>query len=267
MSENELGARCRNTAAVAVKAFAGLLEQQAVDGQVPVETIRRLCADMGGLGDVVGSLYSDSEQSCQDIFALRQVDCQRTNYIGRIVTKAFAHILNDHASGITRGHLGRFFTALRMILGEEVYEEIQGRCAAIAAEAGKGRDGVTRWEAFYAHPETILLRERVLVSIARTFRRFEPRKDWLMIVMNSAPATRTIGGGVYLSAKPGKRCTDEFDDPKFLLIFEALFAVCDPKSMDDAGHAQFQFRWQMTPEAVFGPILGELARMRASLAA
>jgi len=222
---------------------------------------------VGGTGEILDDLYASSERSCQDIFALRQVDGQRTNYIGRIVTKTFSHVLDDRSSGITRSHLGRFFTALRMILGEEVYDDLQSRCAAIAAEVSRGDDGVTRWEAFYHHPDVMLIRERVLVSIARTFRRFEPRKDWLMIVMNSSPGSRSIGGSAFVTAAQGKRGADEFGDAKFLLVFDALFASCAPKAMDDAQRAEFLSRWQVAPEAVFGPILSELARLRARLAA
>lgn len=267
MSESDLGSRCRSTAGTVVRVFAGLLEEQAVGGQVSVDAIRRTCAVVGGGGEILDDLYASSERSCQDIFVLRQMDSQRTNYIGRIVTKTFAHVLDDRASGITRSHLGRFFTALRMILGEEVYDELQGRCAAIAAEVSRGSDGVTRWEAFYQHPDVMLVRERVLVSIARTFRRFEPRKDWLMIVMNSSPANRSIGGSAFVAAAPVRREAEGFGDAKFLLVFGALFASCDPKAMDDAHRADFLSRWQVAPEAVFGPILVELARLRTRLAA
>ncbi len=267
MSENELGARCRHTAGIVVKAFAGLLEEQAVGGQVSVDTIRRTCSVVGGGGDMLDDFYAGTERSCQDLFALRQVDGQRTNYVGRVVTKTFAHVLDDRASGITRAHLGRFFTALRMILGEEVYDELQGRCAAIAAEVSSGGTGVTRWEAFYRHPEIMLIRERVLVSVARTFRRFEPRKDWLLIIMNSSPATRTIGGSAFVATKPGKRCTDEFGEGKFLLMFDALFATYRPSSMDEGRCTEFLARWQVTAEAIFGTIFMEMDRIRARLAA
>jgi hypothetical protein len=267
MSENNLGARCRSTAGIVVRAFAGLLEEQAVGGQVSVDAIRRTCDAVGGAGDFLDDLYAGSERTCQDLFVLRQVDSQRVNYIGRIVTKTFAHVLDDRASGITRSHLGRLFAALRMILGEEAFDEIQGRCAAIAAEASSGNGGVTRWEAFYRHPETLLIRERILVSVARTFRRFEARLDWLMIVMNSTPGNRSLGGGAFEAAKPGKRCTDDFDVAKFLKIFEALFASCDARTMDEAARTDFLSRWQVTPEAVFGPLLAELAQLRGRLSA
>lgn len=265
MSENDPGARCRSTAGIVVRAFAGLLEEQAVGGQVSVDTIRRTCQAVGGAGDLLDDLYAGAERTCQDLFVLRQVDAQRVNYVGRIVTKTFAHVLDDRSSGITRSHLGRFFAALRMILGEEVYDEIQGRCAAIAAEASSGNGGVTRWEAFYRHPETLLIRERILVSVARIFRRFEARMDWLLIVMNSSPGSRSLGGGAFVAAKPGKRCTDDFDAAKFLKVFQALFAPCDLQDWDEGMRKAFQARWQVTPEAVFGPLLAELAQLRHRL--
>ena len=267
MSEKELGSRCRHTAGIVVKAFAGLLEEQAIGGQVSVDAIRRTCSVVGGGGDMLDDFYAGTERTCQDLFALRQVDGQRTNYVGRIVTKTFAHVLDDRASGITRAHLGRLFTALRMILGEEVYDELQGRCGAIAAEVSFGAVGVTRWEAFYRHPEIALIRERVLVSVARTFRRFEARKDWLLIVMNSSPAARTIGGSAFMAATPGKRCTDEFGEGKFLLMFDALFASYRPDSMDERQCTGFLARWQVAAEAIFGPIFMELDRIRTRLAA
>jgi hypothetical protein len=265
MSEHDLGARCRSTAGIVVRAFAGLLEEQAVGGQVSVDAIRRTCAVVGGGGDaLLSDLFAGSERSCQDIFAMRQMDAQRTNYIGRIVTKTFAHLLDDRAAGLSRTHLGRFFTALRMILGEEVHDDLQARCAGIAAGlAGPG--GATRWEEFYRHPEVLLVRERVLVSVARTFRRFETRKDWLQIVMNSSPANRSLASSAFVAAKPGKRATDEFGDSMFLRMFDAMFACCDPETMGEGERAAFTARWQVAPEAVFGPLLVELARLRGRL--
>ncbi|CUW40444.1 protein of unknown function [Magnetospirillum sp. XM-1] len=265
MSENDPGARCRSTAGIVVRAFAGLLEEQAVGGQVSVDAIRRTCNAVGGAGDLLDDLYAGAERTCQDLFALRQVDSQRVNYIGRIVTKTFAHVLDDRASGITRSHLGRLFAALRMILGEEAFDEIQERCAVIAGEVSSGNGGVTRWEAFYRHSEALLIRERILVSIARTFRRFEARMDWLLIVMNSSPGSRSLGGGAFVAAKPGKRCSDDFDAAKFLKIFEALFASCDLQAMDEGARNDFLSRWQVTPDSVFGPLLAELAQLRMRL--
>lgn len=265
MSEYDLGARCRNTAGIVVRAFAGLLEEQAVGGQVSVDAIRRTCAVVGGDGALLSDLYAGSERSCQDVFAMRQMDGQRTNYIGRIVTKTFAHLLDDRAAGLGRTHLGRFFTALRMILGEEVHDDLQARCAAIAAEAA-GAGGTIHWEEFYRHPEVLLIRERVLVSVARTFRRFEVRKDWLQIVMNSSPSSRSVSSSAFVAAKPGKRATDEFGDSLFLRMFDAMFACCDPKTMGDEERAAFTARWQVTPEVMFGPLLAELARLRGRVA-
>ena len=266
MSGREQGNRCRETTGVVVKAFASLLEEQAVDGQVAVDKIRRMCLAIGGTDGLLADFYSTSERSCLSTFALRQVDAQRTNYIGRIVTKTFAHVLDDRASGLSRRHLGQFFTALRMILGEEGYDDIQSHCAAVAADLASP-DGVTRWDLFYAHAEIARMRERILISIARIFRRFEPRKDWLLIIMNSSPNSRSTASTAFVLKKAADRTALDFGEAKFVTLFEALFAGVDPKAMSDDEAAAFQGRWGVTPETMFGPLFKDLSRMKIRLLA
>ena len=254
------GQNCRRAAGVAIKALAAALEEQAVDGQVAIPVIRRL-SDMLSKGPGPLALhYASVEQVCSTNFALQQLGRQRTNYVGRIAVKTFSHLMTDPRSGIERRHLGSFFCALRMILGEEVYCDLQDKCGAIVATLSQ-QNGMVSWSEFYRHPEIVLTLERIQVSVARTLRRFEPRKDWFLIVMNTAPTSHSLGSRAFIAPSgPSPKSVHDFSEMSLMRLLNAMFANVRPGAMRDEDKAGFIARWGVTVETMFGPLFLEVAK-------
>lgn len=256
----EVGKRCRDVVGVAVRAFLGLLEEACEGGSVPIETARRIGNAVAGAGGPLADLYARAEQGCSTRFTMLRIESQRTDIFGRLVAEPFAHLLDDKANGIERKHLGQFFAALRMILGEDVHETMKARCAIIVAEC-RGPDGMTDWPAYFADPEARSILEQVLVTIARSFRRFEPRKDWFLIVMNSTPSSVSLGSSVFVQKRPEDKPQNEFSESHMCRLFNALFADMRPDTFDDSRRAAFAERWGLPPEKIFGGLFVDLQRL------
>lgn len=254
------GSRCRNTAGVALRAFLDLLEEAAADGKVSVETARRIAEAVMAAGGPIAAIYARAELACDEAFSIRRIESQRHDRLGRLIVHPFAHLLDTPCSGVERKNLPQFFTAIRMILGDEAHEALKARCAVLA-EMFRTPEGIIDWERVYDDPEAALIREQVLVAIARSFRRFEPRVDWFLIVMNSTATAVSLGSGAFIPRKADDRPAQEFAERSFCRLFHALFAGCRPEDYDTAARAAFAERWGAPPEKVFGPLCVDLKRL------
>lgn len=254
------GYHCQLMAGVAIKAFATALEERAVNGQVAIPVIRRLSDVLSQIPGPLARHYARVEENCGTNFALQQLDRQRTNYVGRIAVKTFSHLMADPSSGIGRKHLGSFFSALRMIQGEEVYADLQDKCAMIVATLPH-KNGTVPWGDFYAHPEVMLILEKIQVSVARTLRRFEPRKDWFLIVMNTTHTSQSLGSTTFIGKSgPASVSVQEFGEIHLMRLLSAMFANVHPSALGDEDKAAFLSRWGVTVEAMFGPLFVEIAK-------
>ncbi len=256
----EAGLRCRKTANTALRAFIDLMEEAAVDGWVSLAEIRRIGNAVMGAGGPLAASYVHAETACVTTFELLATARQRIDHLGRLITARFAHLFGQPASGIERKHLPQFFAAMRMILGEEDYEALKWRATA-AVNRHRGPDGLVDWEACYASPEATLVVEQVLVALARSFRRFEPRCDWFLILMNSNPSSVSLGSNAFVPKKAEDKLTRGFTEIHMVRLFEALFAEMRPERFDAALRAGFIDRWQVEPEKIFGPLFVELRRL------
>jgi hypothetical protein len=261
MGVSNLGSPCHRTANFAIRAFAGALESQARDGLVSVEAIRRLRDALAREPGPLAPSFASAEHSCVSAFQARQMHQVRRNYVGRIVVKRLGDLVADDGPDLSRSQLGPLFNALRIIIGEEVYESLQDQCSQVLATLDADDPG--RWDAFYAHPEIRLIGERICVSLARSFRRFEPRKEWFLTVMNSNLASQSLGSSAFVVRKPAAVPVSGryFGEVQLARLLTALFAPFRDLAGDDA--RAFEARWGSAPGAVFGPIFVEIARIGA----
>jgi hypothetical protein len=260
MEASAPGNNCHLSAGLAIKAFATALQAQAINGQVPLPVILRLSEALSKEPGPLARHYATVERLCCSSFALQQMDRQRTNYVGRIAVKTFSHLMADPLSGIDRRHLGSFFSALRMILGEKVYSDLQETCRAIIATLPP-QNGSIAWTAFYGHPDIVLILERIQVAVARTLRRFEPRKDWFLIVMNTNPTSQSLGSTAFVTkGGPASKSVQDFSEANLMRLLEAMFANVRPAAMSDGDKAGFLNRWGVSVETVFGQLLVEITR-------
>ncbi len=251
------GTHCRQTAGVALRAFLDLIEETAIDGKIAVETARRIADAVMSANGPIATVYAHAEIACEDVFTTRRIESQRHDRLGRLITQNFAHLFEDPQSGVGRKNLAQFFAALRMILGDETHEAMKARCAVLA-ELYRTAEGIVDWDRFYDDTEAGLLREQVLVAIARSFRRFEPRADWFLIVMNCNTTAVSLGSGAFIPRKPDEKVIQDFSARSFCALFQALFEPVRPDHFDEAGKAAFATRWGSPPEKIFGQLFIDL---------
>jgi hypothetical protein len=253
----EGGRRCRNVVSVAVRALLDLIEESAEDGRVSMDVVRRIGHAVMSAQGPLSSLYTQTQHNCQATFELHAIERKRTDFLGRIVTQPFSELFDDPKSGVERKHLPQLFAAVRMMVGEEVYDDLRAK-ATDSAEQHRTVEGPVDWESFYADPLTAAVREQVLVTMGRSFRRFEPRKDWFLIVMNSNPSSVSLGSSVFIAKKPEEKAVREFTELNMCRLFKALFASVRPDAFDDSRRRAFTERWGSDPEKIFGVMFVEL---------
>ncbi|BAE49543.1 hypothetical protein amb0739 [Paramagnetospirillum magneticum AMB-1] len=261
MTHRELGGkRCRSVAAVAIMALTDILDEAAVDGSVTMDDVRRVAKAVLAARGPLSEHYALWEDGCDSSFSLRRIEQQRTDFMGRIIARPFSDCFDDKNSGIERKHLPQFFAAVRMIIGEEPFDLLRTR-ANKAAERHRTEDGTVAWAEFYADDEVRAVFEEVLVTMARSFRRFEPRKDWFLIIMNSSPSSVSTASNAFIPKRPEDKVLREFSEAHMVRLFQALFASCRPDTFSPERKAAFMEKWGSEPEKVFGSLFVNLAEM------
>ena len=259
-SDVEVGLRCRQTAGIVVRAFINLMQEVAVEGKVSLDDVLRIGAAVMGAGGPLANFYARTETRCEAGFAMAVVERQRTDFFGRLLCSTFEHLLDQHDSGIERKNLPQFFAAVRMLLGEDTHEEMKSRSTYLV-ERNRGEDGLIDWPRYFADPEALLIIEQVLVTLARSFRRFEPRRDWFLIVMNSSPSAISLGSSVFVPKRQEDKVTRGFNDIHMVRLFEAMFSTMRSEAFDSDRRKDFVERWGVEPEKIFGPLFVEILRM------
>ncbi|RAU21737.1 hypothetical protein CU669_12265 [Paramagnetospirillum kuznetsovii] len=254
------GKRCRGVAGVAVRALIDLLDESAHDGAVTMDVVRRIANAVLSARGPLSEYYANWESGCDSAFTLRRIERQRTDFIGRIITQPFATLLDDPDSGIERKNLAQFFAAVRMIIGEEPFEKLRTR-ANEAAERHRTPECMVAWEDFYRDFDVLNIFETVAVAIARSFRRFEPRKDWFLIIMNSSPSSVSTASNAFIPKKAEDKLTREFNEAQMSRLLLALFSEFRLEAFTPERKAAFMERWGSEPEKVFGPLFVSLLSM------
>lgn len=260
----DAGKRCRGMVSVTVRAFVNLLQDASVEGKVTIDQVRRIAAAVQAAEGPLAAYYARTESQCDAIFTLAAIESKRTDYLGRLITHSFSDLLDTAAESISRKHLSQFFAAIRMILGDEAHAHLKTRCEVIA-ESHRNEDGLIQWDDFYGDPEARQVNEQVLVTVARSFRRFDPRKDWFLIMMNSNPATTSLGSSVFVAKKPEDSVTVQFTEAHMVTLFEAMFAQMRPETFETARRNLFVARWGADAEATFGGLFRDLAALKRRL--
>lgn len=224
--QGRLGRRCRMQWEPVLNNFLDVLDRAARNGSIEMEQVRLLADAFLRAEGPMAEYYAKSEGRCIDAFAAQSNDHKRQDHLGRLVAKPFAGLFTQ-AGGMDRRHLPQFFSTIRMILGDEVHADLRAR-AKLIAEAHRDENGVVNWEAFHADPRAVRILDRVRAMIAKSFRRFEPRKDWLLLVMNQAPVSVSLGSNIFVQKGQAQREVPPFTERQMLQMFDALFADLAP---------------------------------------
>ncbi len=196
---------------------------------------------------------------CTFAFHRAAIECQRSDILGRLVVEPFAGLL-DQQSGMERKRLGQFLSAIRMMVGEEDHEDLRNK-AALLADTHRDIDGIVDWDEFHADPAAGLILEHVLVSIANSFRRFDSRRDWFLVVLNANPSAVSTASNAFVQLKPEDRARFAFTENHMARVFDALFASVRRDTFTSDRLRRFGKRWNAPPDKIFGPLFLEVARL------
>jgi len=229
-ARSKAGGRCRANWEPAFRHFLTVLERASSNGQISLDQVQRLAAAFLKAEGPVAELFSRSEISCRDAFIAADLERKRQDHFGRLIAQPFSDLFGNGAHGLERRQLPQFFTALKMILGDEMYADLRSR-AKLIAETYRGEDGGIDWEHFHADRRSVQILDRVRLGVAKSFHRFDPRKDWFLLVMNQNPTTVSLGSNTFVAKTAQEREAHHFTERHMLRLFDALFAGCDPKAL------------------------------------
>ena len=252
---NKMG-HCQKAANIAVRAMLEMLKSTAKDGLVPVSTIERIATVIMNTQGPLTEFFDLSQSACHASWAMANIERQRKNQLGRLIVEPIVPLL-DNPHGIERSRLPQFLESIHLMLGEEVWENLRAR-ATLLAQEHKDEEGMVDWASFHTDPEGFLILEQIQVAIARSFRRFEPRKDWMLVVLNSNPNSISIGPNAFVPKSSDEKVQFAFTQQHLSTVLLALFEHVRLENFDDARTKAFETKWGVKPQKVFGPFFVEL---------
>jgi len=157
--------------------------------------------------------------------------------------------------------VSRLVDALRMMIGCDLYETLQERAVAVAHSFRSPQSGVTDWKAVVASDDGRLLSQEALVALADSFKRFDIRKDWMLLFLNTNPSTAALGSSAFVVRSPEVRAGQKLiGENQFSTLMLALFSVVHPQRFNDQSALAFVRQFGRSPEAVFGTVIVNLTR-------
>ncbi len=134
---------------------------------------------------------------------------------------------------VSRTLLPNYFNFLHLVLGDQE-DALTRQCEEILADVR--RDPHFTWDFFYDDPRAKALLWGMLMRIAETFKRFEPRRDWFISLMQNRLHAVSLAPNAFIPlAHTEEDNIVNFDKPQFDLLFGALFRpLLRMSAQDDA---------------------------------
>lgn len=185
-----------HTAAFAVlEQFANGLVEYAKqhDGSVSADKISKALAALREQENLFDGAWMTLETDIDTVKA-RQNAAVRHDPFGRLLVSRFAHLLEGREAGdLEHGALSReiltpFFKVIRMMVGVDMLEEIDGEIHAIidqhANEDDELRDPTDYWDHLAEEPQVANRLNLVFARMALHFKDYERRKQWMLQLVN-----------------------------------------------------------------------------------
>lgn len=158
----------------------------ASDGAVPLNALRsiRQSVDPQTNADM-RQLVQNGWRDLQEAVQREHDENQRKYPLERLIIQRFDYLLAPHGHAPLQGRtlsrrvIPAFISALKQMIGPELYEEYEKRCQEIV-DATRTRMGKAfSWSAVYADSAAHVLVTDILVYIARYFDDIERRRHWM----------------------------------------------------------------------------------------
>ncbi len=246
------GARqIRETANTLLDAFITAVEQAFREARPSVDELRKVAAALKETPDL-DVVYEKAYGDLQSGVLSQAKEAQRVEVFHRLMTHPLDPLLDS--GQLSRDALPNFFNFLRLVLGEDV-DTLQAQCVVIHDELKEATGEAFTWETFYVDPRAKAVLYRVLARIAEAFRRFEPRRDWFIGVMQYTPTSISLSSNAFMPNK-NRDTSYTFGPDDFLRMFRHLFAPV--KNPGEAERAIIERELGASPAQLFEPLLQEL---------
>ena len=210
----------RRTTNVVLDALVQAVERAAAGRPLSLELLDSVVAGLKTQSSFE-SFYQRAFDELREIVEAERSDRRRANAFGRLMVEPLREAFDQ--GRLDRALTPALFSFLHMVLGDEA-EAMAARCAAIVDERRAERGGAFVWADFYGDAEARRLQWGALVQVARSFKRFELRKDWFVKLMQYRPTAVSLASNAFVpldSDGPGEAVV--FGDAEFVVLFRALF--------------------------------------------
>jgi len=154
----------------------------------------------------------------------------------------------------SRTLLGNYFAFLHLVLGDE-QEALSGHCQVVLQELKE--DPHFSWDMFYGDPRAKALLWAVLMRVLDTFKRFEPRRDWFIGLMQNRPHAVSLGANSFVALpRNEEEELAQFGVAEFNLVFGALYRPL--LTMQAADDAAFTRQFGAPPAVLVAPLVQKL---------
>jgi len=155
---------------------------------------------------------------------------------------------------ISRTLLPNYFNFLHLVLGDQ-QDELTAECEGILEAARQ--DPHFTWDFFYDDPRAKAVLWGVLMRIAETFKRFEPRRDWFIGLMENRMHAVSIAPNAFIPLAHGEEDNKvSFGKAQFDLLFGALYRPLLRMSAQD--DAAFTRMFGAPPAKLVAPLVEKL---------
>ena len=259
------GDKVRLTCNVAFNAFVAIAMEMAEGEWISVRNLKKVAQAVMSAGGPLEQLYQKEAEDWAVYYEQQKILSNRSDSFGRLVVHTFAPLFDDHETLVTRKILPRFFSALHLILGDTLLFECKEKCTTIADRIRQDKGDKFVWADLYDDKEAITVLDTVLVSVARSFRRFDVRKEWFFKVMNHEQSSVSLSSNAFIPIKRDNTIAESFSERQFLNLFRALFSFVETTKMVDERRNRFIKHFHEKPEDVFGSLFIALTRLEQSL--
>ena len=170
----------------------------------------------------------------------------------RLMVHPLTELLESEA--LSRSVLPNYFNFLHLVLGDQ-QDALTDECEAILAEVRQ--DPHFTWDFFYDDPRAKAVLWGVLLRIAEAFKRFEPRRDWFISLMQNSLHAVSIAPNAFVPlAHQEEDNKVTFGKPQFDLLFGALYRPLLRLSAQDS--ASFTRLFGAPPGKLVAPLVEKL---------
>jgi hypothetical protein len=158
------------------------------------------------------------------------------------------------SEALSRTLLPNYFNFLHLVLGD-LQDALTRQCEEIIEDVRK--DPHFTWDFFYDDPRAKAVLWGVLMRIVEAFKRFEPRRDWFIGLMQNRMHAVSIASNAFVPLAHSEEDNKvTFDKTQFDLLFGALFRPLLRLSAQD--DAAFIRQFGAPPARLIKPLVEKL---------